>query len=170
MEAIEKLTEIEKALRRPANDKVYLLEQLKALTNVLAGELQDGTGESGLAKGCLGGLHYVLKRLREHYGVLTKSFEELETIYANVELSRFDDSVEGMLDSQDAFRKDAILFHRHLLELSDGSKVWAFSSAKDQVTVDGLPIAEGELLDGSKAQVMSFTRYITKLRRGALYG
>lgn len=170
MEAIEKLTEIEKALRRPINDKAFLLEQLKALTDVLTNELLDASEETGMAKGCLGGIHYVLKRLREHYGAATKSFEELETIYANVELSRFDVDIENMLESQDAFRKDAMLFNRHLLTLSDGSKVWAYSSAKDQVTVDGIPVAEGELLDGAQTQVMSFTRYLRQLRKGALYG
>lgn len=170
MDAIEKLQEVEKALRSPPNDKLYLLEQLKALTDVLSNELQDGSEESGLAKGCLGGLHYVLKRLREHYGVVTKSFEELETIYANVELSRYDNTLEETTVSQDAFRKDAMLYNRHSLTLSDGSKVWAYSSTKDQVTVDGIPVAEGELLDGAQAQVMSFTRYLRQLRKGALYG
>lgn len=162
----EMLKEIETKLRQKETDRIYLTSQLQLLAAILA---HDGTNESGLVRGALGGMYYCLKRLREIWkeeGVSEPpSAERLQEIYAEVELSRYALTDQARKDTMATLRRDCMMANMHELTLSDGRKVWVFASANDQHTVDGRQIARGELLEASSTMVASFDAYYRALQK-----
>ena len=157
MDTAQALKEIETTLRRPESDRDYLADQLLVLATVVA---KGKDQESGLVRGALGGLQYVMDRLREIWkepeSPEPKTLEELKQIFAGVELSRFAKSQEDVDKTLEIYRKDCILVDVHRVRLSDGDIYYVFASKKDQTTVDGQKLLKGELLDSHTALTPSF--------------
>lgn len=165
MNSVEKLTEIETRLRQPQTDKKYLASQLQVLAAIIA---HDGENESGLISGAIGGMIYSLERLRDiwHKGETPpKSFDELKEMFALVELSRYAMSEDVVEETKKKLLADAMMARIHEIELSDGTKVSVFASDRDQRTVDGIPVARGEMLEASSTMVPSFQAYYQHLRK-----
>lgn len=166
MNSIEKLTEIETKLRKRDTDLSYLTSQLQLLAAVLA---HDNQNESGLVRGALGGMMYCLERLRKLWGAEGESepvpsFEQLQEIYAQVELSRYAHTPEVVEETKARLLQDCMMARVIPLTLSDGTVVNVFASDRDQFTVEGDAIAEGELLEASSAMVPSFHVYYNTLQ------
>lgn len=166
MSNVEKLTHIEKSLRKPETDRMYLANQLVQLATVIAHQDEK---ESGLVRGALGGMAYVIDRLREIWkeeGAPTaKSLDELKEIYAMVELSRFCATEEELQQSLAKYRQDFILAQAYKIEQADGTPVYIISSAKDQTTQEGRKLLQGEVLDSNTSMVPSFTQVYRELTK-----
>lgn len=156
MDTFEILKEIETKLRRPDTDRQYLASQLVVLASLIA---LDDKDETGLVRGALGGMQYAIDRLREIWRnpyLKPKTLDELKDIYAQVELKRFAKTNDDIESSREAFRKDAMLYNTHRLEIPNGETYYVFSSKVDQTTVDGRKVLQGEILDASCSLIPSF--------------
>lgn len=166
MSNVDQLTHIEKALRKPDTDRMYLANQLVQLATVIA---HQDESESGLVRGALGGMSYVIDRLREIWkeeGAPTpKSLPELQEIFAQVELARFATNEEDVQKTLTHYRKDFILVNVYKIALPDGTPIFIFSSAKDQTTKDGRKLLQGEVLDSNTSMVPSFTQVYRELTK-----
>ncbi len=166
MNNTEKLTEIETKLRRRDTDLAYLTSQLQVLAAILA---HDNQNESGLVRGAMGGMVYCLERLRKLWRTEEEpesgpSLEELKEIYAQVELSRYALTPEVVEETKARLLEDCMMARIVPLTLSDGTVVSVFASDRDQYTVDGKSIAQGELLEASSAMVPSFQAYYNAIQ------
>ena len=165
MNNVSTLTEIETQLRKKETDRAYLSSQLQLLAAIIE---HDGENESGLIRGALGGMYYCLQRLRELWKeegqTEAPTMERLMEIYAEVELSRYALSEQVRDDTAKILSKDCMLYNTHELKLSDERPVWVFAARTNQHTVDGTPIAAGELLEAASTLVPSFHAYYRAVR------
>ena len=164
MNDVAKLTEIETRLRQPATDRALLVQELMILAAIIA---HDGQNETGLVRGAIGGMQYCLNRLRKIWRLPDEaeppSFEKLEDIYAEVQLSRYALTDRVVEDTKKKLLADCTMARIHVVTLSDGSKVTVFASDRDQFTVDGIRVEAGEMLEASSAMVPTFQQYYHQL-------
>lgn len=166
MDNVELLKKIETTLRKPESDRDYLASQLMVLAGVIANFKED---EIGLVRGALGGMSYVIDRLREIWkdpdAPEPKSLEELKQIFAEVELARFARSQKELEDTRDKYRRDNLLINVHQLQVDDlAEPVYIFSSRINQTTIDGEKLVAGEILDAACTKVPSFNAVFRHLQ------
>lgn len=156
------LAEIETQLRQPDTDKKMLLMQLKDCVNVAFLEVEK---EDGLTRGALGGVFYCLERLRKYWNQdgQAPSLEALAEIYAEVELQRFDFTQDQLTQTKQHYTDVNLLTQLHRVELSNGDSCFALSSLRNQTTLDGRLIAQGEMLESSRAPVPTFGEIVDKV-------
>lgn len=156
------LAEIETQLRQPDTDKKMLLMQLKDCLNVACLEMDK---EDGLTRGALGGIYYCLERLRQYWNQdgQAPSLEALAEIYAEVELQRFDFEADQLARTKQHYSDENLLTQLHRVELRDGRSCFVMSSLRNQTTIDGRLIAQGEMLQSSRAPVPTFGEIVDKV-------
>ena len=167
MSDVSTLAEVEKKLRKPDNDRAYLAAKLIQLAHVVA-HGQDV--EDGLVRGALGGMTYAINRLRELWAAKeenpsARTTAELEEIYAQVELSRFDTTVDAARATAQAYLKDSMLVDVSRITLDDGREFFAHVSRRDQTTVDGRKIYRGQPMDSLNALVPSFEQVFWEIQK-----
>ncbi|QVD49199.1 hypothetical protein LUCX_129 [Xanthomonas phage vB_XciM_LucasX] len=158
------LTELEQKMRLGDNDRDYLINQLMILTAVLS-HVKDK--DTGLGRAALGGIHYCVNRLRilwrEPEAPEGKSLEELEEIYAKIELGRFAQSEVELRKAALKYKDGYVLVRAHKIEVQDRT-FYLLSSAKDQTTSEGRRLTTGELLETSDPGVPNFQRVLQELQ------
>ena len=164
MNNVAQLTEIETRLRQPASDRALLAQELMILSAIIA---HDGQNETGLIRGAIGGMQYCLNRLRkiwqESHESEPPSFEKLEDLYAQVQLSRYAFDNQVIDATKKKLLADCTMARIHVITLSDGTEVTVFASDRDQYTVDGIRVEAGEMLEASSAMVPTFQQYYHQL-------
>jgi hypothetical protein len=158
MDNVELLKKIETTLRKPESDRDYLASQLMVLAGVIAHSKEC---ESGMVRGALGGMAYTIDRLREIWKEPNapegKSLEELQDLFAQVELARFARNQKDLDATREKYRKENVLINIHQLKVGDlDEPVFIFSSRQNQTTIDGEKLMAGEILDAACTMVPSF--------------
>lgn len=141
------LRDIEKHGRTEDQDLANLTEQMLTLAMILHRQPK----ENGLGLIALGGIQYLLDRLKGHFNT-TKSLPELRDVYAGVELGRYPvydpaGDNEQMESMKRLGQANGLVFRAIKVPCSDGQERVIFASHTNQTSFDGkIVLSEGEVV------------------------